>query len=247
MNKKRNLSFILSFLFLNCSLIYPTTNPIDSFHFITGKNQSKNLIVMLPGRGDRPDDFNKNGFIESIINSGVDSDVIIIDAHVGYYYNRNLIPRLYEDVIVPYRLKGYKNIWMLGISIGGTGTLLYTQQHPGSLSGIILLAPFLGDNEIINEINISGGLKKWTPEEPVSVDDYQRLLWDWLKKYSNPGHNLPKIILGYGRDDKFAFSNKLLSEVLPGNQVYESEGDHDWVTWNRLFNRFLKDNFLYQK
>ncbi len=244
MSLKLYLSFILCFLFLNCSIIYPTKNPIDTTHFITGENQSKNLIVMLPGRGDRPDDFNKNGFIESIINSGVESDVIVVDAHVGYYYNQNLIPRLYEDVIVPSRLKGYKNIWMLGISIGGIGALLYTQQHPDSLNGIVLLAPFLGDKEIISEINSSGGIRKWIPKEPIPVDDYQRSLWHWLKGYSNPRHNLPKLIVGYGQDDSFALSNKLLSEALPDNQVYVLEGDHDWDTWKRLFNRFLKDKFL---
>ena len=244
MNLKLNLSFILFLLFLNCSIIYPTKKPIDTVYFITGKDQSKNLIIMLPGRGDKPDDYKKNGFIESIINSGVDSDVIVVDAHVGYYYNQNLIPRLYEDVIAPSRLKGYKNIWMLGISIGGIGTLLYAQKHPDSLNGIVLLAPFLGDEEIINEINFNGGLLKWTPKEPISVDDYQRSLWLWLKKYSNPKHTLPKLILGYGQDDKFALSNKFLSEVLPVNQVYVLQGDHDWDTWNRLFNRFLKDKFL---
>ncbi len=244
MNLKLNLSFILCIIFLNCSILYPTKNPIDTVHFITGKDQSKNLIVMLPGRRDKPEDFKKNGFIKLISDSGLDFDVIVVDAHVGYYYNQNLIPRLYEDVIVPSRLKGYKNIWMLGISIGGIGTLLYTQKHPESLNGVVILSPFLGDEEIINEINISGGLMKWTPKEPISTDDYQRSLWYWLKKYSKSEHNLPNLILGYGRDDEFAFSNKMLSDVLPGNQVYVLQGAHDWDTWNRLFNRFLKDKFL---
>jgi pimeloyl-ACP methyl ester carboxylesterase len=244
MNLKLNLSYVLCFLFLNCSIFYPTKNPIDTVHFITGKDQSKNLIVMLPGRRDKPEDFKKNGFIESIINSGLDSDVIVVDSHVGYYYNQNLIPRLYEDVIVPCRLKGYQNIWMLGISIGGIGTLLYTQKHPESLNGVVVLSPFLGDEEIINEMNTSGGLMKWNPKEPISKDDYQRSLWYWLKEYSNPEHNLPKLILGYGRDDEFAFSNKLLSDVLPGNQIYVLQGGHDWDTWNRLFNHILKDKFL---
>ncbi|MBN2401412.1 MAG: alpha/beta hydrolase [Spirochaetes bacterium] len=239
-----NLSLILFFLFLNCSIIYPTKNPIDTVHFITGKDQSRNLLVMLPGRRDKPEDFKTNGFIELIIDSGLAFDVIVVDAHFGYYYQKNLIPRLYKDVIVPARQKGYKNIWMLGISIGGIGTLLYAQQHPESLNGLVLFSPFLGDKEIISEINNSGGLLKWTPKEPVSTDDYQRSLWHWLKQYSNPEHNLPKLIMGYGQDDEFAFANKLLSDILPGDQIYILQGDHNWDTWNRLFKRFIKDKFL---
>lgn len=240
MNILRYTHILFLLILFNCSIIYPTKNPIDTINYMNTKEISKNLIIMLPGRRDTAGDFVKYGFIKALNESGIKADAVAVDAHFGYYYQRNLIPHIYNDVILPAKQKGYKNIWILGISIGGIGSLLYAKEHYNTLNGILILAPFLGDKEIIDEIKATGGLSKWNPKEPIPEEDYQQALWAWLKEYEKHSKNLPNLVLGYGRDDEFAPANGLLAEILPGDQVFVVSGSHEWDTWGRLFNIFLK-------
>ncbi len=246
MRSKLILVFILCSPILGCSLIFPTTIPIGSVAYLSGQEQSDTLFIMLPGRGSESENFFKNEFIQNIKKAGVNADTIVVDAHFGYYYEKNLTKRLYEDVVMPARQKGYQNIWMLGISMGGLGTGLYASQHPDTLTGIILIAPFLGDKELIEEINGAGTIKKWMPKVPLTEDHYQEALWFWLKEYSNSNNHLPRFLLGYGQEDKFNFSSRLLAEVLPDNQVCVIRGNHDWNTWNKIFYRLLLEHFSSQ-
>jgi pimeloyl-ACP methyl ester carboxylesterase len=227
-----------------CSLFYPTKTPIDSIYYITGKIQSDTLIIKLPGRFDEPEDFSRAGFIKMLSDCAESPDAIVVDAHIGYYYGRNLIPRLHEDVIVPAAKRGYKNIWLMGISMGGLGALLYAQKHPETIKGVLVLAPFLGDREVIDEISNSGGLAKWVPAKPVADDDYQRQLWLWLKECTTHKKDLPALTIGWGDDDRLAEANKLLAEALPADRIFSANGGHDWDAWRELFRQFLKSNIL---
>ena len=78
---------------------------------------------MLPGRGDRGEVFVREGFEKAGQRLGFDT--IMVDAHFGYYMKRSLIPALDEDIIQPALEAGYENIWLLGVSMGGFGSLLY--------------------------------------------------------------------------------------------------------------------------
>ena len=233
---------ISSFLCLSlasCALLYPARTPMDSVRYITGNEQSKNLLVLLPGRGEKLNSYLKHGFINALKESGADFDAQAVDAQLGYYYQENLIPRLYEDVIKPAKHDGYENIWLFGISLGGLGTLWYGKDKGETINGIIAIAPFVGDRDVIDEIIGAGGPTAWTQAEPAAEGDYQRPLWAWLKKYSAKDNNLPKLILGYGLEDEFARGNNLLAEMLPAEQVFTLPGGHDWDTWRRLFNAIL--------
>ena len=132
----------LHFFLTSCAGTPPTENPIPSITSVVPDSSGKTLVVMLPGRGDRAENFVKADFVE--IGNRQHFDVIAVDAHFGYYNERNLIPRLHDDIIVPAKKRGYENIWMLGVSMGGFGSLLYAAEHPEMVSGVILLAPFLG-------------------------------------------------------------------------------------------------------
>jgi pimeloyl-ACP methyl ester carboxylesterase len=241
---KRYSAVLLCLFFSGCSLLYPTKTPIDSVYYRTGKEPSDAIIIMLPGRGDGPEDYVNNGFIKILNESITRPDAIVVDAHFGYYYGRNLIPRLYEDVIIPAGHKGYKNIWLVGISMGGLGALLYAKEHPDTIKGIFVLAPFLGDKDVIQEISHAGGLAKWTPVKSVSADDYQRQLWMWLKGYVEPKKEMPRLVIGWGKDDKFAYTNELLAAALPDSRAYTAPGRHDWDTWANLFRQFLESGIM---
>ena len=109
----------------------------------------------------------------------------------------------------------------------------------GKISGgLMLLAPFLGEEAIAREITSAGGLKTWEPGE-VAEDDYQRKLWQWVRRYALEGSGSPIVYLGYGEQDSFAPANQLLAEALPKERVLTTTGGHDWHTWKRLWDGFL--------
>jgi len=240
MNSIVRMTFLLFLFPLNCSLFFPTKTPIDSVQYITGKEQSKSLLIMLPGRFEKMDSFIDHGFIKNLKDSRIGFDVITVDAHLGYYYQENLATRLYEDIILSAKQQGYENIWIFGISLGGLGALWYGKDKCDTINGIIVIAPFVGDKNVIDEIKSAGGPSKWFPKEPLAKGDYQRGLWIWLKKYSIDAENLPKLIIGYGLEDEFAYGDDLLAQILPNNQVFTGPGNHDWDTWTRLFNKIIK-------
>jgi len=236
--------FILCISFFGCALFYTTKKPIDTTYYVTGKTPSDSLIVMLAGAGGEPADFVSNGFIKAIQDSRIRADVIVVDAHLGYYFKRNLLPRLHEDVIIPARQKGYKKIWLLGISMGGLGAMIYAKHYPDNINGLVVISPFLGYPGVIHEISRAGGLSRWSPKEPIDKDDYQHDLWKWLKGYTRPEENRPRLVIGYGKEDEFAAGSALLAEVLPKDQVYIVQGIHDWETWGRIFDLILQSGVI---
>ena len=82
------------------------------------------LIVMLPGAYSHPDEFEREGFVKALNDNRLAVDVMRVDAHLGYYNNKTILDRLSEDVMAPARSKGYKSVWIVGISVGGFGGLL---------------------------------------------------------------------------------------------------------------------------
>jgi pimeloyl-ACP methyl ester carboxylesterase len=89
--------------------------------------------------------------------------VILADATFAYYREGNLIERLHDEVVAPALRAGYRKVWLTGASLGGMGALLYEQQHPGEMAGIVLFAPFLGDRSLLREIDSAGGPRAWNP------------------------------------------------------------------------------------
>lgn len=195
------------------------------------------LVIMLPGRGDRADNFIAEGFQEAGARYGFDS--IAVDAHFGYYRTRSLLPRLHEDIVVPARAAGYENIWLLGISAGGYGSLLYASEHPDEIDGVILLAPYLGDRKLAEEINAGGGLEAWSGDAD-GFEDHEMGVWTWLREATN-GHSTTPVILGYGESDGGAKAHAVLAAALEPSSVYTLEGGHKWVTWKPLWEEIAAD------
>jgi pimeloyl-ACP methyl ester carboxylesterase len=192
------------------------------------------------------EDYELNGFLIAARERRTAVDLVLVDAHYGYYANRTILDRLREDVIDPATRRGYDEIWLVGISLGGLGALLYASRNPGHITGLVLLAPFLGPPDVIGEIARAGGLKAWNPEggaELVGNQDYQRPLWRWLKEQavsqSGMAASPPVIHLAYGEQDRFAPGHQLLAEVLPAGRVLSVSGGHDWTTWTRLWQALL--------
>lgn len=226
-----------------CSVWRPAKVPMDTrLEKSTCTSNARTLLVMMPGAYSRPEEFVREGFPAAVRERRLAVDVLLADAHIGYFNNKTIFERLHDDVMAPARAQGYTSIWMLGISIGGLGALGYSATHPGEVSGIVALAPYLGERLTSTEISNAGGLKEWkAPPGPLAADQLDLRLWTWLKRYGTQAGSpdLPPLYLGYGVDDRFAFSHALLAKVLPPDRVATTAGGHDWPPWDRLWQDIL--------
>jgi hypothetical protein len=161
------------------------------------------------------------------------------NAHIGYYIGRSLVPRLKVDIIDPAREAGYEEIWLVGASMGGLGALLYNKFHPADVDGLFLISPFLGDREVTDAIIAAGGLETWEPGPFDTEEDWQIMLWDWLKTRSRAGWAGAPLYLGYGTQDSFVEAQNLLGANLPPERVFTSEGGHTPEVMHQVWLDFL--------
>ncbi len=238
-------TLLLSPWVLRCAGQRPPVSPVPTRFSLESGEPSRCLVVFLPGQRDRLGAFDRHGFPKIIREEGLSADMVEVDLHRGYYENESMVMRLNEDVIAPARASGYRQIWLVGISMGGFGALAYAKAHPREVAGLLLLAPFLGEEQTVAEI-AAVGLRQWVPGERRGVEDYTRRLWQWLKGYTEPGAvgGLPPIYLGYGTGDDLALSNSLLAGVLPPGQVVTAEGEHTWSVWKVLWRKLLRSGVL---
>jgi len=195
------------------------------------------LLIMLPGVKNTPEEFAQRGFVQALRQRGLAVDVAAVDAHLGYYLDRSVVERLRQDVVSPARLQGYRRIWLLGISLGGLGSTLYLREHPDEIEGVVLLAPFLGVQGTLAEIQRAGGLAGWHPE--IQPGDDERMLLAWLRDHDFSAPGSPPVYLGYGLSDRYAPGSELLAARLPAQHVVAIDGNHRWPTWSRLWDEFL--------
>ncbi len=218
--------------------IRPTKVPLDTLWYRQDSGGThKRLFVLLPGRDSVHEDFAKNGFMKKVRNRALDFDLVAVDAHLGYYMNKSLIGRLKEDVIDPAKKKGYTDIWLVGISMGSMASVFYLNNHPGDISGMLLLGPYLGEAKLLNEIQIAGGLEQWNPPE-VADDDWQLELWQFLKSYT-VNEAMPPVYVAYGTGDPYALGAEMLAPELPRDRVLTVFGGHTWGAWRPLWEAFL--------
>jgi pimeloyl-ACP methyl ester carboxylesterase len=204
--------------------------------------QGRDLLVFLPGQGDSAEDFIRHGFIAAVERARLPVDCVAVNATFGYYARSALVPRLMEDVITPARRAGYRRIWLVGISMGGLGAALTASRNEDAIDGLLLLAPYLGEKALVNEIAAAGGLARWTaPATPDPDGDYQRALWAWLKRYTARAQHprLPELYLGFGTEDRFLAAETLLAAELPAAHVFRAPGKHAWGPWESAFGAFL--------
>jgi pimeloyl-ACP methyl ester carboxylesterase len=200
------------------------------------------LVVMLPGAYDTPADFVREGFVAAIRERQLAVDVQMVDAHVRYYTDHSILTRLKQDVIAPAQQQGYRHIWLVGISIGGMGSLMYSATHPEDISGVVALAPYLGPRNISVAVERAGGLRDWPREGFAPPDDaIDRQLWLSLKARADaaPAELSPPLYWGYGESDRFAHGHKVVGRSLPPERVFTVEGGHDWPTWTALWRQML--------
>ena len=197
--------------------------------------RSQDLYVFLPGRGDAVDAFESNGFIAMLRAARPDADAVAVDAHMAYYEQDMLLDRVYRDVLQPYRQKGYQNIILVGISLGGYGALWLANAYPDEVSSVILLAPFLGMKPLVERIENAGGISQWRTQ--IDHDPgFDERVWLWADDLRNvETAKIETAILGYGKSDRFAGAAELMATAIPAPSVFSADGGHDWTTWKKLW------------
>lgn len=208
--------------------------------YSSGLGSADELIIFLPGRGDDIDAYQRAGFIDTLMESEQPLDAVVADAHLGYYYGGVLADRVHQDILLPFQKKGYKQFIIVGTSLGGYGALWINHEYNDLISGVVLLAPYLGKNPVIKEIQSAENLQAWRSDldrEP-GIDDE---VWLWIAglKDCEPS-KIQSVILAVGKKDKFFEAAGLLSKSLPDSRLFFNDGGHDWKTWHALWGDVLK-------
>lgn len=226
-------------------------NRLETISYISESKHNDQLIVFIRGLGGTlrcPTNvhrcFQVEGFIDAVRSRNLPFDMAAPDAHLGYYQKRTLVQRLRADVILPAKSNGYKKVWLVGVSMGGLGALLYLKVHPEDIAGVVALGPYLGDDDILDEIKTAGGLRRWNPGPYDPEEQWQRMLWDWLKHYPNNTLHSPPVILGLGTQDLYIKGHRLLADNLPDDQVFETTGKHRFKTFKVLWDQVLDKQLI---
>ena len=230
-------------LFSSCATPRATIVPVPTITYAKRpEGRAPTLVILLPGRKSRSGDFERERFIDMARERGADVDLIEVDLHPGYYWDGTYSRRLWEDVVAPARSSGYQRIWIVGISLGGSGAIGFAREHPGSVAGLVLLSPYLGPPEMAGRIRGAGSLEKWTPENSGAAGSFERFIeenWGFLKRLSATSGQSPALYLGYGRNEPMGPSIDLLAESLPADEVIRVPGGHRWNTWQALWEEIL--------
>jgi pimeloyl-ACP methyl ester carboxylesterase len=196
------------------------------------------LVTFLPGLGDEPEGFLEHGFVDRLREARVDADVRLVDAHFGYYREQSVVERLTADVIEPAEAAGYEQLWLVGISLGGLGSLSLTTLDPERIDGLILLAPYLGLNGEVDAVMDAG----WPEQSEVPLEEPFDRIWRWLATRDRRGK--PSLMLAYGEADRFRRGHRLASRALPDRDVLVAAGGHRWTVWEELWDAIVASGRL---
>lgn len=217
-------------LITGCSLFTPTPEQPMPLSWHGDPDSARQLVVLLPGIRGAPGDFQRHGFIaaaQSRIDAG-DWALITPDAHWGYYSSQTLETRLLQDLFARWP---DKPLTLVGISLGGLGSLLMAPLLEPRVEQLVLLAPYLGE---------AGD------SLPPQGDDLQgeelalSRAWQYLR---DPTRKTP-VYMAWGRDDRFApVYQQLLAGELGPLQHHSEAGGHRWPVWQSLWRSWLQRAF----
>jgi pimeloyl-ACP methyl ester carboxylesterase len=200
---------------------------------------ASSCMVWLPGAYHAAQDFVTAGFARAVLARQLSLDLVFIDMELEHVGDRSALRKLRSDIVSPARAAGI-SIWLGGISLGGMFALNYAASHPDELDGLCLLAPYLGNRIVTNEIARAPGLAAWQPGELAEADE-ERRLWRYVK---NRHAGSPPLYLGFGREDRFSAAHELLAATLPADSVNVIPGGHEWPIWSSLWENFLDSRFI---
>ena len=209
--------------------------PLQQRHFSAKTQPAETLVIVLPGLGEDMADLDRSGMAAAIQKGMPNADVTYALASVRYYFDGGMPRRIHEQVVVPARAQGYRQIWLAGGSMGGGGVTMYEREYPGEMAGLVLLAPFMGSRGVLEEIRKAGGLARWQPGPPpaeVTGFNIAREQWRLVQSWSGESGRNRNVWLVCGTQDDLLPASELIAQVLPADHYFKKEGGiHDWTSW----------------
>ncbi len=202
---------------------------------IAGDGTRETLVVVLPGRADDLDGLQRSGIADAIRQADPRLDVVLVGATPRYYREGRLTERLREQIVLPARAQGYRRIWLAGASLGGFGAMLYQRRYPSDVDALLLLAPYMGDDRLIQQIADAGGVSAWDPgPSPVTVEpgNASQEIWRVVRDWASQPDEAQRVWLACGAGDRFIAAAQLMSAGLPEGHFIELPGGHAWSVWN---------------
>jgi len=184
------------------------------------------------------DEFVAHGFVSAVHARHFAVDIVAVQPELDLYLEGKIAESLHDTVIAPVLATGYRRLWLLGISVGGMGALLYAAAQFAAVDGLVLLAPFLSTPGVLAEVSSAGGIIAWSPQNSRATSIERKTLL-WLQSFLAESQMKPALYLGYGRQDRFATGHDLLAKYLPQERAVVVEGGHDWITWTSLWLQIL--------
>lgn len=197
------------------------------------KQGAPDLLVLLPGAYMKAADFVTAGFFAAVEQRRLALDLAAVDLDLAAISAGTALPALRDGILAPARA-AYRRVWLGGISLGGLLALATAADHPATIDGLCLLAPYPGSRLTANAIARAGGLDAWQAT-PAQLADPEFRIWHWLK---SPPIGLPAFV-GHGRDDRFAAGMLAIGERFPAACRQLVDGGHEWPAWYDLWEYFL--------
>ncbi|HMM66223.1 MAG TPA: alpha/beta hydrolase-fold protein [Dokdonella sp.] len=232
---------LLALLVGACAAGGDVSRPIPTAYYAAPQGGQR-LVVMLPGRGDDLASMQRKGMAGIIQDAWPTADVLLTGLTMPFYRQGRATQRLQYEVIKPARQRGASEIWIMGISLGGMGAILYDREYPGEARGLLLLSPYLGDRAIQDEVRDAGGIVRWNPGPIRNLDagTFQHELWRTIRNWADDPQRKQSVWLAYGTDEPFRKPIELMTPALVPSQVFAMPGQHDWELWIPAARALLK-------
>jgi pimeloyl-ACP methyl ester carboxylesterase len=196
-------------------------------------------LGLLSGSYTTPEDFVREGFVASVEEHGYAARIVMAEVRAAYFSDGTVVRRIQAAVVAPALAAGAQRVWLAGISLGGLACLGYAARHGDEVERLVLLSPYPGTRETLDEIDAAGGLAQWQPADD-GVESTERDAWAWLRDHD--GHAPPRVDCYFGSGDRFAEGQRRIASCLPAAAVHEVAGGHEWNDWRGMWTDFLARN-----
>lgn len=201
---------------------------------------SETAIIFIAGITDSPQDIEEHRVVETLRDAGIDAPLTVVHhAMSAYIFGRTTGP-LQADVVEPARRSGHRRLVWVGFSGGSAAAIAQARTYPDDVDALVLYAPYLGPDKIVNEIIDAGGLAAWTPYPPIEGVERE---WLWLKGYLE-GAPRPPLVLMFGTEDLSRPAGRVLREAGLTPTIYTAEGRHGWESWKPLWEKLWHEDPL---
>lgn len=192
-------------------------------------------VALIAGAYQEPEDFLRAGFADAARARNLAIDLQFISPGLQHLLDRDVLDALDVGIVAPARARGCTRLWLGGISLGAFIALAYAERRPMAVDGLCLLAPYLGNRIVIDEVARAGGVHAWSSSSSDDGDE-ERRVWRFAKTLPSLGI---AVWLGTGRQDRFDKGQRLFADALPPASVDIVDGGHEWPVWLKLWERFL--------